>query len=480
MNFPLRIVLVLSATLGFTLILPAQDAATPPPKPSNAPKPIELAISPAPPSVPAFRDRLLPRASDRTPGDAAPIYLRLGAELDEAMRRQLSEKPLEWLQLPLDKFPTAEARALVDSFAARLKQIEYGARRRTCDWNYTIPEERGNAFELQLPDIQDMRQWGRLVALKARVEIAEGKFAEAAKTIETGLAFARHVGEGPYYMNALVGIAMAYPMLDRVDEWAGRPGAPSLYWPLTALPRPLIPSRDATENEQKSLDGFIPELDDLDRARTEGEWSALLARVHAKLAHYQRLIAAGGPGETYDPKPLDLAWFKANLLQEARNSAQARPGSTDGQTDDQRIVLHVADRYREFRDDLFKGTYLPITDAGVTFAEAERKNHALKPTPLGVFARFAPAVIAMRSSESRLDRRVAALRVVEAIRLQAQLDGGRLPDSLDKVKAVPVPLDPTTGRPFEYRHEGDLAILTGPRVNDVGYVPEITYRLRAR
>src|SRR5690349_12949830 len=47
----------------------------------------ELRVDPAPAPRPALRYRLLPLAPDRTPGDAAPIYLRLRHELpDEAMR----------------------------------------------------------------------------------------------------------------------------------------------------------------------------------------------------------------------------------------------------------------------------------------------------------------------------------------------------------------------------------------------------------
>ena len=33
---------------------------------------------------------------------------------------------------------------------------------------------------------------------------------------------------------------------------------------------------------------------------------------------------------------------------------------------------------------------------------------------------------------------------------------------LDDITEVPVPSDPMTGRPFQYRHEGDTATLTAP------------------
>jgi hypothetical protein len=79
-------------------------------------------------------------------------------------------------------------------------------------------------------------------------------------------------------------------------------------------------------------------------------------------------------------------------------------------------------------------------------------------------------------AEVRLDRRVAALRAVEALRLHAAAHDGRLPNSLDPVKAVPVPDDPMTGKPFPYRREGESAVLTGPASPPFRLVYRITIR----
>ena len=160
--------------------------------------------------------------------------------------------------MPFDQFPVAEARKLVDRWGSRLEQMEFGARRQTCNWNYTLPEQRERAIEILLPDVQELRNWARLLALKARVEIAEHKYDDAIRTIETGLAFSRHLAEGPFLINQLVGIASAHMMLDRVEELVVQPDAPNLYWALTALPRPLIDVRRAMETEQKMGEWMHP------------------------------------------------------------------------------------------------------------------------------------------------------------------------------------------------------------------------------
>ncbi len=66
-----------------------------------------------------------------------------------------------------------------------------------------------------------------LLTIKARVEIAEKDFDRAIRTIETGLAFSRHIAEGPFLINGLVALAGARLMLDACEELIAQPGAPT-------------------------------------------------------------------------------------------------------------------------------------------------------------------------------------------------------------------------------------------------------------
>ena len=87
-------------------------------------------------------------------------------------------------------------------------------------------------------------------------------------------------------INGLVGIAIARRLIDRVDELIAQPGAPNLYWALTALPRPLIGLRDQMELEQVVLENLVPELSDaaLKRPRDPAEWASHLKRMHEGIA----------------------------------------------------------------------------------------------------------------------------------------------------------------------------------------------------
>ena len=223
-------------------------------------KPRLMSLSPAAVPSPIFTYRLLPMSSELNPGDAAPIYLRIRHEILGETWKEVNEKCDTWGKLSPGDFPVKDARALVDQWSGRLKLLEYGSRREFCDWSFTLPEQKLEAFDILLPDAAEMRIWGGLLALKARVLTAEHQYREAVGTIETGLAFARHVGKGPFLINALIGISIGNQMTDRLEELVSQPAAPNLYWALSALPRPLVGTRDALELERKLPESLVPEL----------------------------------------------------------------------------------------------------------------------------------------------------------------------------------------------------------------------------
>jgi hypothetical protein len=428
--------------------------------------------------LPALRYRLLPPEPARTPGDAAPIYIRLGVQAAPEAKREISQKSTDWANLPLEQFPVAEARKFVDQWAKTLQQLEFGARRQTCNWNYTIPEQKEEVIEVLMPDLQDMRNWARLQALKARVEIAESRNDDAIRTIETGISVARHTGDGPFMINALVGVACAQVMLGCVEELIAQPDAPNLYWALTALPRPLVGLRKAQETEQMQPGWLFPELDDLDRPHTESEWASLLARLHARMKEIDQkiMVTEGASVHPAQPSLTDLAAFKAKALPAARVYVRERRGTAEGLSEDEVVLRYLAGRVRELYDDQFKYAYLPYPDAVAASTGSENPLKALKGGPLELFASIMSNIVSVLRAEARLDRTVAALRVIEALRLHAA-DRGELPGSLDQVTIVPVPVDPMTGKAFTYRREGGTAILVGP---DPAPQMVLTYRITLR
>ena len=88
-----------------------------------------------------------------------------------------------------------------------------------------------------------------------------------------------------------------------------------------------------------------------------------------------------------------------------------------------------------------------------------------------------------------LNRRIDALRIVEAIRSFAATHDGRLPSSLEEIQDTPIPSDLYTGRTFSYQSDNGEASLTAPSIAEIvgAEVPElptdfgaINYRIRMR
>jgi hypothetical protein len=145
------------------------------------------------------------------------------------------------------------------------------------------------------------------------------------------------------------------------------------------------------------------------------------------------------------------------------------------------LLLSIADEIADLRDDQFKITYLPFPAAHPRMAAA---NKALMSATGGEGVRlaklFLPAVAKVMVAQNRLERKTAALRAVEALRMHAAAHNGQLPDSLDQVTIVPVPLDPGTGKPFGYHLNRATATLTSRLPGEPLATTGMRYRLTMR
>ena len=71
-----------------------------------------------------------------------------------------------------------------------------------------------------------------------------------------------------------------------------------------------------------------------------------------------------------------------------------------------------------------------------------------------------PALNASKTACTRLHQTYELLKIIEAIRYYAAVHGGKLPESLEAIKEVPVAtVDLMTGKPLGYKVEGRTAII---------------------
>lgn len=440
-----------------------------------------LTVSPQAAPVPALKYRLFPISSDRKDGNAAPIYLRFAHERNDERKKRLREKPEAWNQLPLEKLPLAEVKSFLDSYKYNFHQLELGARRKSAEWNYTF--DAGNPIGLLLPDAQEMRMHAPLLVLKARVEIVEGRYADTLRTLETGFSFSQQVSEGPFLISALVGIAMARQFADCLLELIERPKAPNLYWALTVIPRPFVDLRRANEIEQKMLEMQFPDMAGVNRPRSAEEWDAALRRVRQELeriSRFDRDYKAPPAGNAVtDPasKSPDLPEARRYLADVVGLSSAAIKSMPPSQI----LLLYLSHYYHEKRDEAFKSTYLPFAQARQLLAAERKRAQVHSDTEAARVANlFLPAVTKVELAQVRIERKLAALRAIEALRMHAAGHAGQLPDKLAQVAIVPVPNDPGTGQPFEYQRQGQsftlISRIPGEDLKTTGLRYRVTMR----
>jgi hypothetical protein len=419
-----------------------------------------LTVTATPAPVPNLKYRLYPATMERKPGNAVPIYLRFAHERGDARRKELREKPVEWNKMALKDMPLAEVKAFLDGYKYNLHQLELGARRKTADWNYTL--DAGDPIGLVLPDAQEMRMHSPLLVLKARVETVEGRYADAVRTLETGFSFSQQINEGPFLINSLVGIAVASQMADCLLEVVERPEAPNLYWALTVLPRPLIDLRKGYEFELMVPELQFPDLADLKRARAPEDWDATLARHRREIERmlsFEKNAKPLKPGTaSTDPaaKSPDLPAARTYLIEVVGLSK----ASVEAMHPAQVLLLHISHYHHEIRDSVFKSAYVDFPQSWAMSKNEKETLGALPDVEASFLPRYLlPAIRKVRLAQARIERKLAALRTIEALRMHAAENQGKLPDKLDQVTIVPVPNDPGTGKPFEYRLDGQTATL---------------------
>ncbi len=187
--------LLLLACLG---LLPAaaygQITALAPPKSAqekDEPATVHLVLHPAAEPRPAMKYLLYPPYLDRHPGNAAVTYGR-GAALDSDLFRKGEVKQMiaDWVEMPLEKLPREEMHKWLDR-GSYLHFLDMAARRDSVDWELPLREE--DPIAVLLPEVQHMREFARIIAAKARLHVAEGKFDEAVYSLQTGFAMARQV-----------------------------------------------------------------------------------------------------------------------------------------------------------------------------------------------------------------------------------------------------------------------------------------------
>ncbi len=420
-----------------------------------------LKIKPRAEPSPALRYTLYPEVRTQVNGNAAQGYYRAFSPdwMNYRNEKDYAKKQDKWLSIPLKELDEKE----INIPKGMLVQLHESALKTYCDWDM-LAKLRKEGVAMLLPDIQGMREFSRALAFDCRVHLKKGEIDKALEDIRTGLTLSHHLGEGPTLIQGLVAVAAGSMMFPRIDEMITHEKSPNLYWALTSLPQPLVSFRTGLGGEPLMIDNLFPEMRDM---LYTGKVKPITQEEIQKVLPILQQIDPGSEVK----KSLKQLFFQTALVVniDAAKKVLAEHGITEAMLANiaplQIIFMAEVLYYDKNYQDLIKwnGIPYPIARKHIRETEASFKKpipSVLSPFPLGtISAMMLPAVSRVMEAGPKMERRIAALRIIEAIRLQAAFDKA-WPDSLEKITLVPVPTDPFTGKPFAYKKEGKKIKIT--------------------
>jgi hypothetical protein len=393
------------------------------------------------------------------------------SERQQDLDKQYLENEKAWTEGPLDQLDKEQARKWVQAHRMPLENLKTAVYREYCDWDWRVQDFRGQeTIGFILEEVQRARGLARVLQVKARLEMAEGRLDDALETLRQGYQLGRDAAQQPLLINTLVGVAISAMMNETLVELIDQPGAPNMYWALAGLPRPLIDFRPAMRTEMDLPEKLFPFLKDAETTqRTPEEWQKMLVTGFRDL---ELLGATPSSGQTW----LDELAVSALVV---RNYPSAKEELIKSGMDAEKVEKMPVGQVLAIRSsrvirysyhEVFKCMLLDYPESARRLREANDRlirDGYLRPglwqkDPLGITGLLLPAVSSVNQASIRLARNLAALQTLEAIRMHMAASDGKLPNSLAEITIVPVPKNPATGEPFPYELRGDEATLVVP------------------
>jgi hypothetical protein len=215
--------------------------------------------------------------------------------------------------------------------------------------------------------------------------------------------------------------------------------------------------RPSTEFMQGGVETEVPELDDLDRPRSAEQWRELCDKMFKGIDGFCLM------GK--------LAINKDLFLKYARNTRAKWADRTqvgNGRISDDEAMVRCF--VWEHAGLLQRGTALmclPPHQAIPALRQFDRqKVETLE--KMGFPARAAPDLVTQNSGIYVLvwsvERKIDALRVIEAIRAHLATHDGKLPQRLSDITELSLPVDPLTNQPFDWKVSENVGRLSAASI----------------
>jgi hypothetical protein len=439
------IILYLFAAIGILSVCPISYGADN--KTDKSIEIITLSLPPASEPVPALSYRLLPRYIDQKTGNAALLYYSAAGLYPDGNTEELDENINKWRDLPVEQLNRKEVEEVLSSFSSCFHQIKLAAQRNSCEWE--LPIEDG--FAMLLPNLGTYRKITYAMELQIRIDIADGHFDKALEMMQQGMYMGVNIAKGPTLIHNLVGIAIDALVLKNIESMIQKPNSPNLYWALSSLPKPLIDMHKAIQYEHEMVFIDFPKLRNIEtEILTSQQASEIISNLINKIqsltgegnnSSFMKFLPAGFVMIHYSDAKQYLA--KKGFTQEQINAMPAA----------QAVLIYQKQQYQEIADNIFKWLEIPYNQSQPYMLKSQDQLSSIENQGIktNLFSNLLPGLSRVSFLQARLERNIAMLRTIEAIRIYAAANSGQIPEKLSDITSVPVPSDPVTGKDFIYQ-----------------------------
>ncbi len=423
---------------------------------------------------PALRYRFWPAVRDRRNASPHPFVSRallLATQAAaEARARDLNfVTSYERISdLPLDRVASDEVRQFLDQYGTtaltQLSEIDC-----LMDTTYDLQIEGRSLSEIVnilLPEVQESRQLARLLAVRARLAIAEKRWDDLVTDVRTGFRLSEIIGDlGPTLTSKLVGNAIASVMLAVVGEAIQQPECPNLYWALASVQgQNLFQVDEAIELE---ISNIVNVLDVGKHQRIAGDADEARYRLIFMVEQIGQLDSdSSGRGLAAPIARLIAGLYVVAMAEPSRDLLAAsaeHAGDVTALSISETVLRATQLRLVRTRDDWLKWMILPA-ELEIDLEEKLWANRldlrtADAASIIG-WGTFLPLLQASRTASQRPIQQYHLWMTMEAMRMHAA-DSGELPQSLDQLHPVPALHDSIARGPFLYqRTSATTATLT--------------------
>jgi hypothetical protein len=307
-----------------------------------------------------------------------------------------------------------------------------------------------------------MRTLAAALHMRLRNEIVTGEFHRATVSIQTFFGMAQALEQHPCLIGNLVSIAIVHMAIKSIEEMLEQPGCPNLFWALCDVPMPVVHQRIAVGGEKMFLLSSFEKYLTRERSLSDRELDKFLSEMNELLKMEDQ---RGGTAQIIKNARVRFALVVADVerIAKARTRLVAEGAKAEIVKEMPALQIAILDeayRYEVLRDEFFKAYQLPYHQAAPWIAKTEEALVKAKTKGDIIGPALLPAVWKVKMAQGRIDQRMALLRAIEAIRLYAHQNGGKLPTSLAET-GLPLAADPMTGADLSYSVKDNVATLFG-------------------